>query len=180
MAGDRVTWPATWGVNRLTTLPDGADHGRGHLGGVPGAPVGEGGVGHGLLDRGDVGAALAEGHLDVVAGVPGRVGEGLGVLGVELEPFGLAVHPALDLSRQVDTGQLAQAVLGGLVLDRGLPVLGGLGVEHVAQVVEEVVAGHGEGGGDVDVAEAPSPSLLWKMQVVLLYWQSGVLKVPES
>ena len=30
------------------------------------------------------------------------------------------------------------------------------------------------------VPKPPSPSLLWKMQVVLLYWQSGVLNVPVS
>ena len=30
------------------------------------------------------------------------------------------------------------------------------------------------------MCRSASPALLWKMQVVLLYWQPGVLKVPLS
>ena len=67
-----------------------------HLRGVPGAAVGEGGVGDGLLQRRDHGAALAEGDLEVVPGEPAAVGEGLGVLGVL----------ALDDQGRVDSGQV--------------------------------------------------------------------------
>ena len=114
------------GGEPLDHLARRGDDGRGHLGGVPGAAVGEGGVGHRLFDGGDHRRPLAEGHLHVVAGVPGGVGEPGRALGVQLEPLGLAVHPALGLAGQVDAGQLAQPVLGGLVLDGGLAV-GGAG-----------------------------------------------------
>ena len=145
MSGDR-------GGEALDHLSGRTHDGRRHLGRVPGATVGERAVGHGLLDGGDVGPALAEGHLDVVALGPGGVGEGGRVLGVELDPLGLAVDPSLGLARKVDPGQLAEAVLGRLVLDGHGPVLGSLLVEQGAQVVEEVVARHGQGRRDVVVA----------------------------
>ena len=130
-------------------LPAGRYHGRRHLRGVPRAAVGEGAVGHGLLNRGDVRTSLAEGHQDVLARVPGGIRERLRVGRVQPHPDGLTVNPPLDLGRQVDPGQLAQAVRGRRVLNRGDPILGRIGVEQVAQVVEEVVARHGECPGNV-------------------------------
>ncbi len=46
------------------------------------------------------------------------LGKALGASAWSFDPDGLAVDPALDLAGEVDAGQLAQAVLGGLVLDR--------------------------------------------------------------
>ena len=79
----------------------------------------------------------------VVLGKAGRA------LGVELDPLGQAVDPALAFAGKVDAGELAETVLGGLVLDRGLAVGPPIVVELGAEVVEEVVARHGQGGGHV-------------------------------
>ena len=134
---------------------DRIDDGRRHLGLVAGAPVGEGGVGHRLLDGGDDGPTLAEGHLDVVAGVPVRgVGEARGVLGVQLLFHREAVDAALHLVGQIDPGDVPLAVLVPDVLDGIGAVFGPALPEEVAQLVEVGVARDRQGLGEVDAAGA--------------------------
>ncbi len=91
--------------------------GRDHLGHVARAAVGEGGVGVGHLQRRHRRGALAEGHLDVVARVPGGVGEVLRALAVQRLTHRRAVDVAGGLVREVDAGGAGEAELGPHVLD---------------------------------------------------------------
>ncbi len=74
------------------------DLGR-HLGRIAGATVGEGGIGHRLLNGRERRGTLPEGHLDVVTRVPRGVRESaVGFLVVQLLALGLAVDAALSTS----------------------------------------------------------------------------------
>ena len=128
----------------------GIDDRGGDLGGVARSAVGEGRIGHRLLDGRQDGLALPEGHLDVVAGEPRRgIGERLGRLGVQLGPEQVAVDTALRLPREVDAGDGPLPVGGRLVLDRRVPERAALLPELVAQVVEERVTRYGQRAADV-------------------------------
>jgi hypothetical protein len=70
-----------------------------------------------------------------------------------LSHFG-RVDASLHFVGQVNVGVLIQPVVVGDVLDRRLTILGLLGPEEIAQVVEVVVRRFGEGGWKVDFAEA--------------------------
>ena len=148
-------WPVTRGWIRFTTLVGPrVDDRRPHLGLIASAAVGEGGVRVGELDRGHHRGPLPEGHLDVVAGVPGGVGErGRGLLVQELA-LGLAVDPARGLVRQVDAGHLVEPVAVRHVLDGGRSEPRRVVVEVVAEAVEVEVVRDRERVDEVDLAGA--------------------------
>ena len=116
-----VTWPVTFGANLLDHLARrGSTTSAATCGLVAGAPVGEGGVGHGLLDRGQHGRALAEGHLDVVAACTRwPLGKRLGVprRAASAASGWLSTRPCASSGRSIPV-IVALAVRGGLVLDR--------------------------------------------------------------
>ncbi len=130
------------------------EHGVAELGREHRAAVHEGGVGVGQLEGRDLGVALADGHVQVVAGVPLRVREGGGVLLVELLPARRLVDPPVGLEREVDVGVVAHAEGPGHVLDGGGAEPAPAVPEALPEPVVEDVAGHGERLGDVDEAVA--------------------------
>ena len=152
-----VTCPVDLGSDARGDLAGvGVDGARCDLGGIPGAAVGEGGIGDRLFDGSDDGPSLAERHLQVVPCAPTIVGIILGILLVLLLHHRLGVDTGvMGLTGQVDAGHFSIPVAVGGVLD-GRRAVGDARVRLVvvpepgAQVVEEDVARHRQGLGHVD------------------------------
>ena len=138
------------GGELLDHLARRGDDGRRHLGGVPGAAVGEGGVGHGLLDGGDEVPPWPKAISMLSPVYQVVLGKAVGFSAWSLTRSAwLSTRPWTSPGRSMPVSwpRLYWAAWSWIGV---WPYWAGLGVEQVAQVVEEVVARHGEGRGDVD------------------------------